>query len=328
VSRHVLVAVLLLLTTACGARPVSPSGPVDLPEKPADYVDVFTWSQGVPEGAKPLSVTFAGPHFSYQFGALATRSTLDVTSGGLEGGPAKAAPGHEFLVLYRLQGDDTFAPPPEAPLPVEVVVGSARKRLPKDLRRGTGLVVSVPTGADAILEVNDDKPYQYNIRSGGGASSPAPTSGAPSASGGSSASTGSAGTVRWQGGDYSAQAAYQGLRTSGPLAVTAALGERAELGAELSGLGTAAAKQLWLRFPDAEITTDDADLELDLGRSMSLTLPTGTKLNARPNADGLVFSVPEPFTGGTLTITPEFPAASTAKWSTTPQPKEITLSIA
>ncbi|MBP2320983.1 hypothetical protein JOF56_001368 [Kibdelosporangium banguiense] len=313
----VLVAALLF-TTACGPRSVTPSAPVDLPAKPADFVEVFTWSQGVPEGAKPLSATFSGPHFSYQFGALATRPTMDETSGGLEGGPAKAAPGHEFLVLYRLQGDDTFAPPPEAPLTVEVVVGAARKRLPKPMQRGTGLIVSVPLGGDATLEVTDDKPYQYSIRNSNG---PAPTS-APSAASRTSASSSK---VRWQNGDYQAQAAYQGVRTSGPLAVTAALGERAELANELPGVGPAAAKQTWLRLPDAKINTNDADLKLDLARSFTLTLPTGTKLNARPNTSGLLFSVPEPFTGATLTISPEFPASSTAKWSTRPQSKEIPL---
>jgi hypothetical protein len=322
-SRRVgaLVAVLLF-TTACGSRTVSPSAPVDLPAKPTDFVEVFTWSQGVPDGAKAMSETFSGPHFSYQFGARATRATIDETSGSLEVGPAKAAAGHEFLVLYRLQGDDTFAPPPEAPLAVEVVAGAARKRLPKPLQRGTGLIVSVPAGSDATLEVTDDKPYQYNIRRGN-----APTSAvSPNVTPRSSSSAGSA-KVRWENGDYTGQGAYQGVRTSGPLAVTAALGSRAELGTQLSGLSTAAAKQMWLRLPDAKISTDDPDLKLDLARSIVLTLPTGTKLNARPNnAAGLLFSVPEPFTGGTLTISPEFPASSTAKWSTRPEPKEIPLS--
>lgn len=302
---------------------MTPSAPADLPAKPADFVEVFTWSQGVPEGAKALSETFSGPHFSYQFGARATRATIDETSGSLEVGPAKAASGHEFLVLYRLQGDDTFAPPPEAPLAVDVLIGTARKRLPKPLQRGTALVVSVPTGSDATLEVTDDKPYQYSVRNGNG-STPAPSTSATPRS--SSSSTASSSQVRWDNGDYTGQGAYQGVRTSGPLAITAALGTRAELAAELPGLGTAAAKQMWLRLPDAKITTDDADLKVDLARSFVLTLPTGTKLNARPNSSGLLFSVPEPFTGGTLTINPEFPAASTAKWATRPEPKEIPLS--
>jgi hypothetical protein len=316
----VLVAVLLF-TTACGARSVSPSAPADLPVKPAEFAEVFTWSQGVPEGAKALSETFSGPHFSYQFGARAVRATIDETSGSLELGPAKASPGHEFLVLYRLQGDDTFAPPPEAPLTVEVVVGTTRKRLPKPLQRGTGLVVSVPTGGDATLEVADDKPYQYSLRNGNG-STPAPSTSAAPNPGSPSASTSK---VSWQNGDYTGQGAYQGVRTSGPLAITAQLGTRADLASELPGLGAAVPKQMWLRLPDAKISTDDADLKLDLARSFILTLPTGTKLNARPNSAGLLFSVPEPFTGATLTIAPEFPAASTAKWSTRPEPKEIPL---
>jgi hypothetical protein len=316
----VLVA-LLLFTTACGARSVSPSAPVDLPAKPADFVEVFTWSQGVPDGAKALSETFSGPHFSYQFGARVTRATIDETSGSLEFGPAKAAAGHEFLVLYRLQGDDTFAPPPEAPLAVEVVVGTARKRLPKPLQRGMGLIVSVPSRSDATLEVTDDKPYQYSIRNGNAPTSAPSTSAIPQ----SSSSVGSS-QVRWQNGDYAGQGAYQGVRTSGPLAVTAALGSRAELANQLSGVGTAAARQIWLRLPDAKISADDPDLKLDLARSVVLTLPTGTKLNARPNSTGLIFSVPEPFTGGTLTISPEFPASSTARWTTRPEPKEIPLS--
>lgn len=318
-----LLVAVLLFTTACGARSVTPSAPADLPAKPADFVEVFTWSQGVPEGAKALSETFSGPHFSYQFGARATRATIDETSGSLEVGPAKAASGHEFLVLYRLQGDDTFAPPPEAPLAVDVVVGTARKRLPKPLQRGTALVVSVPTGSDATLEVTDDKPYQYSVRNGNGSTQAPSTSATPRSS---SSTASSSSQVRWDNGDYTGQGAYQGVRTSGPLAITAALGTRAELAAELPGLGAAAAKQMWLRLPDAKITTDDADLKLDLARSFILTLPTGAKLNARPNSSGLLFSVPEPFTGGTLTINPEFPASSTAKWATRPEPKEIRLS--
>lgn len=317
-----LVAVLLF-TTACGARSVTPSAPADLPAKPADFVQVFTWSQGVPEGAEALSETFSGPHFSYQFGARVIRSTTDETSGSLEAGPGKAAAGHEFLVLYRLQGDDTFAPPPEAPLAVDVLVGTARKRLPKPLQRGTALLVSVPVGSDATLEVTDDKPYQYSIRNGNGPA-PAPPSGATPRS--SSSTAGSSSQVRWDSGDYTGQGTYQGVRTSGPLAITAALGTRAELANELPGVGAAAAKQVWLRLPDAKISADDPDLKLDLARSFTLTLPTGTKLNARPSSAGLVFSVPEPFTGATLVINPEFPASSTAKWSTRPQAKEIPLS--
>jgi hypothetical protein len=323
-SRRVgLLVAALLFTTACGARSVTPSAPADLPAKPADFVEVFTWSQGIPDGAKALSETFSGPHFSYQFGARATRATIDETSGSLEVGPAKAASGHEFVVLYRLQGDDTFAPPPEAPLAVEVLVGTARKRLPKPLQRGTGLIVSVPIGSDATLEVTDDKPYQYSIRNGNGSAPASSTSATPRSS--SSAAAPSS-QVRWENGDYTGQGAYQGVRTSGPLAITAALGTRAELASQVPGIGTAAAKQVWLRIPEAKITTDDPDLKLDLARSFTLTLSTGTKLNARPNSAGLIFSVPEPFTGATLTINPEFPASSTAKWSTRPQPKEIPLS--
>jgi hypothetical protein len=315
------VLVAVLLATSCGRPPALPAGPVDLPVKPADYVEVFGWSQGVPEGARPLegpTATFKGPHFAYQFGALATRATIDETSGGLEGGPARAAAGHEFLVLYRLQGDTAFAPPPEgAPLPMDILVGATRKRLPKQLLPGNGLVVSVPVGADATLEVTDDKPYTYSVRNGNAAAPPsAPSSAAVPKSGSS---------VRWQGGDYSADGTYQGVRTSGPLKITGDLGTKVELGADLPGTSSPPAKQIWLRFPDAKISTDDPDLKLDLARSVVLTLPGGTKVAARPTTSGLLFPVPEPFTAGTLTIAPEFPATSTAKWSTRPEPKQIVL---
>ncbi|WP_143230966.1 hypothetical protein [Actinosynnema sp. ALI-1.44] len=306
-----------VLVAGCGAKPVPPSGPVDLPEKPADYVDVFTWSQGVPAGARSLSTVFKGPHFSYAFGALAVRSDLDESSGGLEAGPSRAAAGHEFLVLYRLQGDDTYATPPQAPLNVDVVVGATRKRLPKPLERGTGLIVSVPVGADATLEVTDDKPYQFSVRNGGGGT-PAPTSdNAPAKPG--------ATQVRWQDGNYRGNGNYQGQRTSGPLAVTLELGTRSELANTLPGIGVAPAKQLWLRLPDARISTDDADLKLDLSRSVSLVLANGRQASTRQSSSGLLFTVPDSFTGGVLTVEPQFPATSTAKWAQKPEPKQIQL---
>ncbi|WP_173142086.1 hypothetical protein [Kibdelosporangium persicum] len=312
--------IVLLVVTGCGARPVSPAEPAELPVKPADHLDVFTWSQGVPAGARPLSATFKGPHFSYQFGALAVRPDIDETSGALEGGPARAAAGHEFLVLYRLQGDDTFAPLPQQPLTVEVVVGDVRKRLPKPLERGTALIVSVPLGGDATLEVTDDRPYQYSVRNGLGSASSSPTDGAPSNPG--------ADQIRWQDGKYTEQGAYQGVRTSGPLTVTLDLGSRAELADSLPGVGAAAAKQVWLRLPGAKISTDDPDLKVDLGRSVALALPGGTKVSPRQSASGLLFSVPESFAGGTLTVAPEFPSGSTAKWSRKPAPKQIPLTKA
>ncbi|MCE7008767.1 hypothetical protein LWC34_39045 [Kibdelosporangium philippinense] len=323
--RACLWGLVMLLLAGCGARPAVSPGPVDLPSKPADFVDVFTWSQGVPAGARPISLTFSGPHFSYQFGALAVRPDMDETSGGLEGGPARAAAGHEFLVLYRLQGDDTFAPPPEAPLVAEVVVSGVRKRLPQALERGSALIVSVPIGGDATLEITDDKPYQLSIRSGLGATSAAPSSAGPSSD---AAPKPGAGAVRWDDGKYSGQGAYQGQRTSGPLGVTLDLGTRSELAANLAGVGAAATKQVWLRLPDAKISTDDPDLKVDLARSVSLTLSTGTKISPRASSSGLLFSVPEPFSGGTLTIAPEFPASSTAEWSEKPDPKQIPLTVA
>ncbi|SMD14842.1 hypothetical protein [Kibdelosporangium aridum] len=313
------LVLLVVVLAGCGARP-STTGPVDLPAKPADFVDVFTWSQGVPAGAQPISWSFKGPHFGYQFGAQAVRPDMDETSGGLEGGPARAAAGHEFLVLYRLQGDDTYAPPPETPLTVEVVVSGARKRLPKPLDRGTALIVSVPLGGDATLEVTDDRPYQLSVRNGLGAgSAPSSSDAAPKAG---------AGQVKWGDGKYTGQGAYQGVRTSGPLAVTLDLGTRSELADSLPGVGAAATKQVWLRLPDAKISTDDAELKVDLARSVSLSLPGGPKISPRQSASGLLFSVPEPFTGGTLTIAPEFPATSTAKWSQKPEPKQIPLTVA
>jgi hypothetical protein len=329
VSRSRLAGVLiaLLLATACGRPEALSAGPVDLPAKPADYVDVFTWSQGVPAGAKPVDGVFKGPHFSYRFGALAVRGTIDETSGALEGGPARAADGHEFLVLYRLQGDDTFAPPPEAPLEVNVLVGTARKRLPKSILPGTGLIVSVPTGGDAILEVTDDKPYQYSVRNGSGPVT-ATAPGASSSAGPPSSGTASAGKqVTWQDGDYTGQGSYQGVRTSGPLGVTLDLGDRSELGASLAGAGAPPAKQIWLRLPEAKISTDDNELKVDLARSVSLTLPNGDKVTPKPSTSGLLFAVPDPFTAGVLTIAPEFPAGSTAKWTTKPTPKEIQVTV-
>nr|CTQ94963.1 hypothetical protein [Kibdelosporangium sp. MJ126-NF4] len=313
----VVAAVVL---AGCGAKPVPPSGPVDLPEKPADFVGVFTWSQGVPAGARPLSTVFKGPHFSYVFGALAVRPDLDATSGGLEAGPSRAASGHEFLVLYRLQGDDTYAPPPQTPLAVDVVVGASRKRLPRSLERGTGLIVSVPVGGDATIEVTDDKPYKYNVRSGQGGDTPTTTT----PGGGTPKSTGQ---VHWQGSLYSGTGTYQGVRTSGPLGVTLDLGTRSELANSLPGVGDAPAKQLWLRLPDATISTDDADLKVDLARSVSLALPGGGKASPRQSSTGLLFAVPEPFTGGTLTVAPEFPATSTAKWTQKPESKQTVLNV-
>lgn len=317
------VLILVLTLAACGRPAAAPSGPVDLPTKPADFVDTFTWSQAAPAGAEAIRGVFKGPHFSYQFGALAVRDTLDETSGALEVGPAHAASGHEFLVLYRLQGDDSFAQQPDGgtPLPVDVLVGTVRKRLPKPLQAGTGLIVSVPTGGDAILEVTDDKAYQYSVRKGGGGP-PAPSSpvdAAPPAAGAN------AKQVRWPAGDYSGQGSYQGLRTSGPLSVTLTLGSRSELGTSLAGVAAAPAQKTWLRLPDAKISTDDDQLKVDLARSVVLTLPNGDKVTARPNVVGLLFQVPDSFTAGTLTIAPEFPATSTAKWTTKPDPKDVPL---
>ncbi|ALG06489.1 hypothetical protein [Kibdelosporangium phytohabitans] len=306
-----------VLVAGCGAKPVPPTGPVDLPAKPADFVDVFTWSQGVPAGARPLSTVFKGPHFSYGFGALAVRPELDESSGGLEAGPARAASGHEFLVLYRLQGDDTFAPAPQTPLAVDVVVGATRKRLPKPLERGTGLIVSVPVGADATLEVTDDKPYQFSVRNGTGGTPPSTSDNAPAKAGVTQ--------VRWQDGTYRGNGNYQGQRTSGPLAVTLELGARSELATTLPGIGAAPARQLWLRLPDAKISTDDADLKLDLARSVSLMLATGKQASTRQSTSGLLFTVPDSFTSGVLTVEPQFPVTSTARWAQKPETKQIPL---
>jgi hypothetical protein len=320
------VLIALLLATACGKPSALPSGPAELPAKPADYVDVFTWSQGIPAGAKAVQGTFSGPHFAYQFGALAVRNTIDETSGALETGPAKAADGYEFLVLYRLQGDDAYAPPPESPLGVDVLVGTVRKRLPKALQPGTGLIVSVPTGGDATLEVTDDKPYQYSVRNGSGPvtdASPQSSSSAPASSSG----TPGAKKVRWEDGAYSGRGTYQGVRTSGPLSVTLSLGDRSELGASVSGAPAPPAEHIWLRLPDAKISTDDNELKVDLARSVVLALPGGDKVPARSNVGGLLFPVPEAFTGGKLTVAPQFPASSTAKWSTAPDPKDIPLTV-
>lgn len=318
-----MLILVVLVLAACGRPAAVPSGPADLPGKPADYVDVFSWSQAAPTGTEAIRGVFKGPHFSYQFGALAVRDTLDETSGALEVGPARAAGGHQFLVLYRLQGDDSFAQQPDggAALPVDVLVGTVRKRLPKTLLPGTGLIVSVPTGGDATLEVTDDKPYQYSVRKGAGGP-PAPSSPADAPPAGPNAKQ-----VRWSDGDYSGQGSYQGVRTSGPLGVTVALGNRSELGATLSGVAAAPAQKLWLRLPDAKINTDDAQLKVDMARSVTLTLPNGEKVTARPNVVGLLFQVPDTFTTGTLTIAPEFPAASTAKWSTKPDPKDVPLTV-
>jgi hypothetical protein len=306
--------VAVLLAAACGRPAALPAESSELAAKPADYIEVFNWSLGVPPGARPLegpAATFKGPHFAYRFGALATRTSTDATSGSLEGGPARAADGHEFLILYRLRDDDTFSPSSDAPLTSAVVVGNARKRLPKPIEPGSALIASVPIGADATLEVTDDRPYLYSFRNGSGAITPR------------------AGEkqVRWQAGDYVEQGVYQGVRTSGPLEVRVALGERAELGAALSGAGTPPAKHTWLRLPDAKISTDDAQLKVDLVRSIVLTLPDGTEVRPSPGAAGLLFAVPDPFTAASLTIAPEFPAGSTAKWTTRPQAKQVPLTV-
>lgn len=320
VSRACLLAgvITAVVVAGCGAKPAPPNGPAGPPEKPADFVGVFTWSQGVPAGARPVSAVFHGPHFAYGFGALAVRAELDASSGGLESGPGRAAAGHEFLVLYRLQADDSFAPPPTTPLGVDVVVGGARKRLPKPLDRGTGLVVSVPVGQDATLEVTDDKPYTFSVRDSANATAPSSADNAP-------AKPSSTTRVTWQDGTYQADGTYQGQRTSGPLSVTLDLGKRGELAAALPGIGTAPAKQLWLRLPDARITAGDAAVELDLTRSVTLSVTAGKPASARQSTTGLLFAVPDTFTGGALTVAPVFPAGSTAKWSAKPATKQLQL---
>ncbi len=321
-SRLFVVLIALAALAACGKPAASPAGTVDLSVKPADYVDVFTWSQGIPSGARPIQGVFKGPHFAYQFGALSVRPTTDETSGSLETGPASAAPGYEFLVLYRLQSDDSYAPPPEgAPaLPVDVVVKDVRKRLPRPILPGSGVIISVPSGSDATLEVTDDKPYSYSVRDGSG---PAPSVDAAPRPTGSAAGK----QVRWQNGDYSAQGSYQGQRTSGPLAVTLTLGDGAELNASIAGVVNPPAKHVWLRLKNARISTDDNQLKVDMSRSVVLTLPDGTKVTPKTGVTGLLFPVPDPFTAGVLTIAPDFPSGSTAKWSTKPEPKDIQLTV-
>ncbi len=119
--------------------------------EPADYVGTEFSAPGT--GARtvdPHEAQLRGPHFVIQFTSVEITDLTDDLNG--------PAPGHEFIAARTddQQRFPMYVPGSDADRPSAVVVvdGVARK-LPEVPQLG-GLIVSVPKGHDAVLQITDE----------------------------------------------------------------------------------------------------------------------------------------------------------------------------
>jgi hypothetical protein len=173
-----IATVVVLLAAGCGNATGTGTTPGDplTSAAPADLTTVIAASVLADEytGAKTGSAELTGPDYVLHFDWLAAAATIDWDDGnklGLESG-LSPAPGHEFLIAHTPDKSDP-APLTGAtdttvgPSGVAIRVGSQTRHIDKALGSNRLLLVSVPRGADAVLQVSSrGRTQSLSLRTG------------------------------------------------------------------------------------------------------------------------------------------------------------------
>jgi hypothetical protein len=291
--------------------PATPSPP------PADYVGYDAPADGAIDFL-PGAASLTGPHFAVAF------ATLQVSADSGDG--FRATAGHEFLRLSPRPTSTTTAP-----VPAQVVVDGAAH--PVDLSRvaRTGLVVSVPTGHSATLQVVDaGRTQALDLRTGRAG---------PDAAVGYYRQA----TLRWAEYGYSGagESEVDGCRRRTTFQLHIAGTEAAVLPWEPQ-VGWAAPGRAWVPIPYSTLPPvsdqqpgcpDDPRIGWDVDGSVGLRTPLRETAPARVlpanGGDGgtLLFDVPVSLPGAVLVVHPaatwdDGAGRQPVKWTTPPETAE------
>jgi hypothetical protein len=332
-----VVAVLVIagLVAVFALRPRS-GGSDRAAVQPADYAAVFDGLGRGGTSLNPNEAGLVGPHFAVHYSGASTGDREPT-------GRFRAAPGHEFLFLYGIQGNArAFTPESTDKVGAAVVVDGVTRPL-LDIPV-TGLVVSVPTGHDATLVITDDgRAQSLDVQTGKRGGDAVPVYYRPHALGLSGGTT------------YKADAV---ARFAGHLVDPSISIDLAHAGASVEpwvpGAGWAPAGRAWVRISTVYIDSRviphendvynvaayNTDYVTDFAKTFVLTVPGGPPVPAEPGSAakllaqvGLLFNVADSFTAGTLVIHPDGTLrhqsqSSAVVWSQAPPTGQVALATA